>query len=123
MKIFDGPSVTECYERRPSVMPQQALALANSELALTLARSLARELTEATGGDETKFLTLAFRKILARSPTRMELRRCGEFLRRAEVGEEASGPAGSTRSTKFSQRARENLALVLLNHNDFVTVR
>ena len=29
LKIFDGPSVTECYARRPSVVPQQALALAN----------------------------------------------------------------------------------------------
>uniref|UniRef100_UPI0037513964 DUF1553 domain-containing protein n=1 Tax=Armatimonas sp. TaxID=1872638 RepID=UPI0037513964 len=45
MQIFDGPSVTECYERKPSVMPQQALALANSELALREARALARELT------------------------------------------------------------------------------
>src|SRR5262249_51651150 len=34
LKIFDGPSVTECYERKTSVVPQQALALANSELAL-----------------------------------------------------------------------------------------
>ena len=34
LKVFDGPAVTECYTRRPSVVPQQALALANSELAL-----------------------------------------------------------------------------------------
>jgi len=27
LTIFDGPGVTECYERRESVMPQQALAL------------------------------------------------------------------------------------------------
>ena len=33
LKIFDGPSVSECYQRRPSVIPQQALVLANSELA------------------------------------------------------------------------------------------
>ena len=44
LKIFDGPSVTECYQRQPSVVPQQALALANSELALRKQRSLADEL-------------------------------------------------------------------------------
>jgi len=32
LRIFDGPGVTECYERRESIMPQQALALSNSEL-------------------------------------------------------------------------------------------
>src|SRR5207245_9235159 len=49
LKIFDGPSVTECYERRPSLMPQQALALANSELVLRQARSLARKLDREVG--------------------------------------------------------------------------
>ena len=28
LKIFDGPAVTECYVRRPTVVPQQALAMA-----------------------------------------------------------------------------------------------
>src|SRR6185369_12030484 len=46
LKIFDGPSVTECYTRRPSVVPQQALALANSELTLKQARLLAGRLDE-----------------------------------------------------------------------------
>src|SRR5439155_1799300 len=32
LTVFDGPTATECYQRRPTVMPQQALALANNEL-------------------------------------------------------------------------------------------
>jgi len=48
LKIFDGASVTECYARRPTVVPQQALALANSELTRKEAQSLARKLTEET---------------------------------------------------------------------------
>src|SRR5262249_37492247 len=32
LAIFDGPSVTECYERKQAIMPQQALALFNSDL-------------------------------------------------------------------------------------------
>ncbi|RYD65355.1 MAG: DUF1553 domain-containing protein, partial [Verrucomicrobiaceae bacterium] len=56
LKIFDGPSVTECYQRRPSVMPQQALALANSELPLTQARMLAKRITERVGEDGEAFI-------------------------------------------------------------------
>ena len=103
LKIFDGPAVTECYERRPSVMPQQALALANSELALTEARRLAKQL--ATDDDEG-FVRAAFAQVLARRPTAEETRLGRDFL--AVTGKE---------------RARENFVLVLLNHNDFVTVR
>jgi hypothetical protein len=102
LKIFDGPSVTECYQRRPSVMPQQALALANSELAIAQARSLTKAL-EAHHDEE--FVREAFQRVLARKPKRNELNLCREFL-------------GSKQG-----RARENLLLVLFNHNDFVTIR
>jgi hypothetical protein len=143
LKIFDGPSVTECYERRPSMMPQQALALSNSELAVNEARSLARALESRTGvppvpgsGDDLAdpgakkisnrssssgtggtpvllssddaFITEAFLQILARRPTKDELSACREFLA------DKSRPAA---------HVRENLVLVLFNHNDFVTVR
>src|SRR4029077_8471733 len=62
LKIFDGPSVTECYQRKPSVMPQQALALANSELALSQARILAGRLAAEAGPEPARFVTLAFRR-------------------------------------------------------------
>ena len=103
LKIFDGPAVTECYERRPSVMPQQALALANSELAHTEARRLAKQL--ATDDDEG-FVRAAFAQVLARRPTAEETRLGRDFL-----------------AVAVKERARENFVLVLLNHNDFVTVR
>src|SRR5207248_2350486 len=32
LKLFDAAAVTECYQRKESVQPQQALALANSAL-------------------------------------------------------------------------------------------
>jgi hypothetical protein len=121
LKIFDGPSVTECYERKPSVVPQQALALANSELALAQARLLARELDQEPAADP-QFVTRAFRRILARRPTSEETRLCAEFLLRQEERgdlQNESKPA----STDPTRRARENLVLVLMNHNDFVTVR
>jgi len=103
LKIFDGPAVTECYERRPSVMPQQALAMANSELAQAEARKLAKQFAT---DDEEAFVRSAFAQILARRPTAEETRLGREFL-----------------AATAKDRARENLVLVLLNHNDFVTVR
>ena len=133
LKIFDGPSVTECYERKPSVVPQQALALANSELAMTQARALARELGSATGDDPARFISLAFRRILARRPSHEETRLCVDFLSqqtaKAEQRTDSKAmPADSKAderkaSADPARRARENLVLVLMNHNDFVTVR
>ena len=44
---FDAASTTECYERRESVIPQQALAMSNSALVLNQSRLLARQLSQA----------------------------------------------------------------------------
>jgi hypothetical protein len=104
LKIFDGPAVTECYQRRPTVMPQQALALGNSKIALAQARSLAGKLQHAE--EDSVFIDRAYEMILARFPSRDERTACLEFLQK-----------------KKNNRSRENLVLVLLNHNDFVTVR
>ena len=119
LKIFDGPSVTECYQRRPSVMPQQALALGNSELAIAQARALAKALSTDDRTDD-EFVTQAFRRILARPPKRQETEACTEFLQRAPAVEAIVVDA---KKTEPSLRLRENLLLVLFNHNDFVTIR
>ena len=117
LQIFDGPAVTECYERRPSVMPQQALALNNSELALHQARVLADRLLHETGTDASHLINQAFQRILARLPTEEERRQSAEFL--------ATLPAANTTKTteQTFRRTVENFVLVLFNHNDFVTVR
>jgi hypothetical protein len=109
LKIFDGPSVTECYMRHPSVVPQQALALANSELALAEAGRVAAKLSAEAPAQED-FVHKAFLRVLARDPKPEETKVCSEFL----TSEEKKHPAS---------RARQNLMLVLFNHNDFVTVR
>ena len=41
LRLFDSPNVLSCYRRSESVVPQQALALANSSLCLEQARLLA----------------------------------------------------------------------------------
>jgi hypothetical protein len=133
LKIFDSPNVTECYERKPSVMPQQSLALANSGLTLDKSRLLARALAGEIANDDRKFATSAFLKILSRHPTRAEVDLCVDFLRKDANQPAAQSQDRQTIADKSSGseavqidpvvRARENLVLVLFNHNDFVTIR
>src|SRR5437870_9676603 len=92
LAIFDGPGVTECYERRESVMPQQALALSNSELAQQQARVLARSLTNSTRGDSQAFVTAAFERLFSRPPTEEESTECLAYLKQ-RAGRKATPPA------------------------------
>jgi hypothetical protein len=132
MKIFDAAGVNECYERKECVVPQQALAMANSELTIVLSRLLARsmERRHTAPGD---FIGAAFETVLARPATPDELAACSSFLEnqallfranRSEPSAGAADPAdGSRPASDPTQRARENLVHALMNHNDFVTVR
>ena len=108
LKIFDAPSVTDCYQRHQTVMPQQSLALANSELTIERSKALAKSIgDEAAEEDLGEFVRSAYQRVLARVPTDAEMVACCDFLKRgADPG-----------------RCRENLILVLFNHNDFVTIR
>ncbi|MCE9561446.1 MAG: PSD1 and planctomycete cytochrome C domain-containing protein [Planctomycetes bacterium] len=126
---FDAASPTECYERRESVVPQQALALHNSALALNVSREVAKQLAKVT--DSGAFVNAAFERVLGRVPTDEERKRCEHFLRDQatlyakpeKLTPFPAGPAVTPPSTDPGQRAREDLVQVLVNHNDFVTVR
>ena len=109
LQAFDGPSVVECYERKPSVMPQQALALLNSDVAIARAKAAASTIPQTTD-DPTLFSEL-FIRFLTREPTAAESAACTEFLhqRREAAADEV--------------RTREMLILTLLNHHEFLTLR
>ncbi len=122
LTTFDEARVTDCYRREQSIVPQQALAMTNSRLVLDLSRPIADHVTKhlaASGrpADDETFARAAFLLLLAADPTAKELAACsgalGEWRKLPEAG---SGAA----ATAF---ARANLVWVLLNHNDFVTVR
>lgn len=119
LQIFDGPNVVECYERKKTVQPHQALALANSELTFTHARRLADELAAQAQSPEG-FVEAAFLRVLSRRPTSDELKLCAGFL--SEQGAWLKAERADSR-TPPEQRARQNLVMTLFNHNDFVTVR
>jgi hypothetical protein len=137
LSLFDSPNPVECYRRSESIAPQQALAMANSPLTLAQSRVLAKKLSDGLGNVAAEeapkqFIETAFVRILCRPPTADELATCAEFLaeQSAKLADPKSltafsaGPAASVPpSTDPQQRARENLVHVLLNHNDFVTVR
>ncbi|MFN9370688.1 MAG: DUF1553 domain-containing protein [Planctomycetaceae bacterium] len=137
LDAFDRPNVVDCYKRSESIVPQQALAQANSPLTLAEARKLAGRLSEQIGAENEEpqvqaFVNTAFAQILSRPPTAGELAECTSFV--AAQTARYSQPEGLTKfstggaahvppSQSPHQRARENLIHVLLNHNDFVTLR
>jgi hypothetical protein len=104
LTVFDAANVNECYRRTASIVPQQALALANSPLTAESARAIAGRLGPSV--DDAAFIAAAFRCVLARPPTPAEADECLKFL-------DENDPA----------RSRERLVHVLFNHNDFVTIR
>ncbi|MGD9723317.1 MAG: DUF1553 domain-containing protein [Pirellulales bacterium] len=137
LDLFDRANVTDCYRRIDTVVPQQALAMINSSLALAEARRLAATLGKqieapATPEGAQAFVAAAFEHVLCRPPTAEEQTLCVEFLaeqsrKLAEPGKlEAFVSADKSHVPPAADphaRARENLVHVLMNHNDFVTIR
>ncbi|WLD12968.1 PSD1 and planctomycete cytochrome C domain-containing protein [Planctellipticum variicoloris] len=115
--LFDAPEPADCYRRTRSVIPQQALALTNSQLVHELSGVLATQLQASLPVEQQSqpdaFIIAASEQILARSPTDRELQLCRQFL---------SPPTAPDVSTD-PQALRESLVRALLNHNDFVAIR
>jgi len=111
LTMFDEASVAECYRREQSIVPQQALALSNSELALTSARQIAVRITRMEPEDRP-FIHRAFRLVTGIEPAEQEI---SASLAALEVWKQLS--------ERNPDQARTNLIWVLINHNDFVTLR
>jgi hypothetical protein len=138
LELFDQPTVAEGYERMESIVPQQALALLNSRFAIEHARMLAEQLwqralaeSSAGGLPRDRFIRLAFRHVLARDPGDLERGECETFLAE-QAGRLANPrlltafgqpPDGATKPEEPAAQARADFVQVLLNHNDFVTIR
>ncbi len=114
LSTFDDASVLECYRRAESIVPQQALTLGNSKLAMTAAEKIAKRI-EAK--DDAAFIKGAFELLLGSTPTAEEAAECERALK------ELREIADREKKADGLLRARANLVLALLNHNDFVTIR
>ncbi|MCA9017154.1 MAG: DUF1553 domain-containing protein, partial [Planctomycetaceae bacterium] len=145
LELFDGASATDCYQRTTSIMPQQALALTNSELTVLKSRQIAAHLwTQFDSHSEQKqsaaqkqqaFVQHAFELILSRPATDKELTAAIHFLARQEqlFAKSPTKPISDQKQKPlkdFSQpapqpaaRARESFVQALFSHNDFVTIR
>ncbi len=132
LSMFDDADILACYRRSESVVPQQALTLANSKLALDMASRIAARLqtelvhdSDAHGAttpesDESRddaFVIAAFELLLARSPSFSERQACREALH--ELTNTLQGQAARDADAK----ARADLVHAFLNHNDFITIR
>lgn len=129
--VFDAANPTDCYRRSESIIPQQALALANSTLGIDQARRTAT-LLSSSAIDDSEFINVAFSSVLGRPATASEIATCASFLGHQATlvsdPDELSTAAGTDKTTvppasDPNGRARENLIHVLINHNDFVTLR
>jgi hypothetical protein len=137
LALFDAANVTECYRRVESIIPQQALAMANSSLVLAQSRVLAGRLWQEVAGQQSRaatvsFISAAFERILGRPPAPQEQAECARFLStQAALFRDPKKLTAFNAGVSCSvlpaadpqQRARENLVHVLMNHNEFVTVR
>lgn len=114
LSTFDDASVLECYRRAESIVPQQALALENSPLAATAAEKIAARITATA---EDNYIRTAFQTVLCVDPNADEITASREALAAwTDLAKTANRPDAA-------QKARAALVQVLLNHNDFVTVR
>lgn len=113
--LFDAPEPADCYRRTRSIIPQQALALTNSDLVHQISTQLAAQLWDQLNAQQqvtaADFVIAAYEHILTRHPTEQERLACLQFL--LPTDDAQSDPV----------RLRENLVRVLLNHNDFVAIR
>ena len=126
-KLFDAPNPLDCYRRTKSIVPQQALALTNSDLVHEASVAIVAKRQTQTSDqsqaskdvvlNEVQFVTEMFEQILSRGPTDEELGICQDAL--AAQRELLT----AAKSENTDGEARASLVRALLNHNDFVTIR
>jgi len=122
LSMFDAANVTECYRRYETIVPQQALALTNSAMVLTRAADIASSIDSEVGMGaraRSAFIDSAFERILGRAPTDGERSECATGLDRMTRTFALENNGISLPEV----RARSALVHVLLNHNDFVSIR
>jgi len=122
-ELFDAPDAMECYRRTRSIVPQQALALTNSdfvhEQSAAIAVALMNETGVATENNSEPFITAAFERILSRPPSEAELQLCCEAI---ESQRELLAKT-ETKTEDANVRVLESVVRAILNHNDFITIR
>ncbi len=118
LSAFDDANVLDCYRRGESIVPQQALALENSSLAMEMVEQITKKLTDENPmGADNDFARTAFVRLLASEPSHSELEWMEASMKKIRsLSENAS-------SETAAKQARLGLVRGLVNHNDFITIR
>jgi len=119
METFDAPDACDAYKRTSSIVPQQALAMVNSNLIQQQSDILAKKLWEVATKSESQpdkqkhdFVRMLFETCLSRQPTQAESDMIQKFF--------GQGTAGKPED---EARARAGLVRVIFNHDDFLSIR
>jgi hypothetical protein len=126
LTMFDEAPVKECYRREQSVVPQQAMAMTNSRLVEESAARIAGLFSDAGRGavDDAAFVRAAYEYVLGVPPNDRESAACLEALSAFRGAFREGKPAEPQASQDPAPpEVRAQLVWVLLNHNDFVTLR
>jgi hypothetical protein len=109
-ELFDAPNPFECYRRTSTIVPQQALALNNSDFVHQVAQKTVLRIEKLLGSPadtqpDRAFVQMAFMVVLSRPPLEVEFSKCEAFL------------------SSYGDGARAGLIRVLINHGDFVSIQ
>ena len=119
LELFDAPTTTDsCAERTRSVVPTQALVLMNDEFVEDQAGFLAQRVATEAGGDLVKTIERMHLLALARGPSAERLKQVTTFVAARESSYAAEAGAKETPR----QRALTDLAHVLFNSSEFITI-
>lgn len=121
LTMFDDADLLQCYRRSESIVPQQALALSNSQLSLSTAAQIAQRISERhPEADRSQFIAVTFELLLGRPASEAERAECERYCRElAELLE----TTGQVSGEQLENRIRARLVHSLFNHNDFITIR
>ncbi len=118
LSAFDDANVLDCYRRGESIVPQQALALENSTLAMDMVERIAKRFQESNPTfSDREFARHAFVAILAGEPSEAEQGWIDQMMTKMR------SLASDANSAQATTQARLGLIRGLINHNDFITIR
>ena len=118
LSMFDDADILQCYRRSESIVPQQALALANSALSIENAGKIAERLfVSRPSSDRGEFIDAAFEQLLGRMPDDLEREECDHYW------DEMAALDSIQKNPDSATVIRSRLVHALLNHNDFIFIR